>query len=66
MDTLTPDEFFDRVGVRVPEGVIRNLEEREGRLYVAEGRAGWWWLGPYIPITDEIVDDMCIQRELEL
>ncbi len=32
MELLTPDEFFDRVGVRVPENVIRSLEARRGGI----------------------------------
>ena len=28
MEMLSPEEFFERVGVRVPDNVIRNLEER--------------------------------------
>ena len=27
MEFLTPEEFFERVGVRVPNSVIRNLEK---------------------------------------
>lgn len=53
METLTPDEFFERVGVRVPDSVIRNLE--------AHDRAIWWVTGtPYLPLTAELVEDACI------
>ena len=60
MELLTPDEFFDRVGVRVPDSVIRNLEAKRDR--------GEWFVGPYIPITDEIIADACIPegRQLDL
>lgn len=29
MELLRPDEFFGRVGVRVPDSVIRNIEATE-------------------------------------
>ena len=61
MEMLTPDEFFARVGVRVPESVIRNLLSKRDR-------SEWWFVGPYIPLTDEIIADMCIPegRQLDL
>ncbi len=36
MEKVTPDEFFKRVGVRVPDGVIRNLEATKERHAEAE------------------------------
>ncbi len=33
MEMLTPDEFYERVGVRVPDSVIQNLEAlRDGPI----------------------------------
>ncbi len=36
MELLTPDEFFERVGVRVPDSVIRNLEAIEEQGWCPE------------------------------
>ncbi len=47
VELLTPEEFFDRVGVRVPESVIRNLEAR---------RAGEKTADAVIRAAREIVD----------
>lgn len=57
VELLTPDEFFERVGVRVPDSVIRNLVAKRGR--------GEWFVGRYIPITDEIIADACIPDRSE-
>ncbi len=57
MEMLTPDEFFERVGVRVPDSVIRNLERIEKRWPECV-----WWLGPYLPITGEIIGDAVYPR----
>ncbi len=94
MELLTPEEFFDRVGVRVPDSVIRNLEARRdgektadaviraARVIVDKGTilgmgdlqdaleahdgVAWWVTGsPFLSITGELVDDMCIPEEVE-
>ncbi len=42
MKLLTPEEFFDRVGVRVPDSVIRNPEKHQhgGQLELLDPQPG--------------------------
>ncbi len=57
MKLLTPDEFFERVGVEVPDSVIRNLEGRDIEVELSrciEGChrdrvSGVWWHSPGCP-----------------
>lgn len=94
MELLTPEEFLERVGVRVPDSVIRNLEAMRrtaktadavieaARAIVDKGTilgmgdlqdalaahdgARWWETETWcLPITDEIVEDMCTPEEDE-
>ena len=70
MEMLTPEEFFERVGVRVPDGVIRNLETR-ARRYVTEKEYKVLTRGEFPPPQDpnrpeDPIDQPRRQFELEL
>ena len=46
MELLTPDEFFKRVGFRVPENVIRNLEAEAVLERTRRGLVDQWGVHP--------------------
>ncbi len=58
MEMLTPEEFFERIGVRVPNSVIRNLTE--GRATIEVPHIG----GP--TLDSEAFDHAMDQLDLEL